>query len=132
MNIKSNIHNIESGLNSWYPCDILRCSNFLYRVYALRNHNMREMQIIWEVVSLIIWAYAIKLVINSIQYDMLSEGLQKVLRGCLVIKKWTYAHAQTVMSTLFLGSIPFVLLFVLLTWRVFAYFPTKKNGHPLL
>ena len=53
------------------------------RVNALRNHDMREMHIIWEAASLFegnaiqfsIWAYAIRSVIGSAQDDSLSEGL---------------------------------------------------------
>ena len=82
-----NIDDIESELNSWHPRDIIRRTNQLYRVDTLCNHDMREMQIIWEVAELfegyatqfIIWAYAIKSVISSTQDNRLSEGLQKVL-----------------------------------------------------
>ena len=52
MRIKSNIDNIENGLNNWYPRNILRHTNWLYHVDALYNHNMRKMQIIWEVTEL--------------------------------------------------------------------------------
>ena len=85
--MQSNINDIKSGLNSWHPCDVLRCTNWIYRIDALHNDNMREIQFIWKVAALfegyatqfIIWAYAIKLIISRTQVDRLSEGLQKVL-----------------------------------------------------
>ena len=52
MSIQSNINNIENGLNSWYPCGILRRTNWPYRVDALRNHNIREIQILWELADI--------------------------------------------------------------------------------
>ena len=88
MNLQSNIDNIESGLDSWHPRDIIRHTNWLYCVDALYNHDMHEMHIIWKVASLfegyatqiIVWAYAIRLVISNNQDDILSEGLKKIPR----------------------------------------------------
>ena len=73
MNLQSSIGNIESGLNSWHHRDIIRHTNWLYRVDALCNHDMREIQIICEVASIfksyaaqfIIWEYTIRSVISS-------------------------------------------------------------------
>ena len=62
MSIQSNIDNIENGLNSWYPRTILRHTNWLYCVDALCNHNMREMQILWEVATFF-EGYATKFII---------------------------------------------------------------------
>ena len=48
----SSIDNVEQGLHSWYPRDILRRTNWLYRVDALRPHDMREMSVLWELTEL--------------------------------------------------------------------------------
>ena len=53
MSIQSNIDTIENELNSWYPCNMLRRTKWIYRVDALRNHDMRGMHILWEVVELL-------------------------------------------------------------------------------
>ena len=58
----------NSTLLLWVPRNILRRTNWLYRVNTLRIHDMREMQILWEVCSLckryatqfIAWAYSMK------------------------------------------------------------------------
>ena len=57
----------ESPFRVWYPRDILRRTNWLYRQDALRVHDIREMSILWELTWLcrgyatqfLLWAYAL-------------------------------------------------------------------------
>ena len=37
-----------SPFRDWYPRDILRRTNWLYRIDALRPHDRREMQVLWD------------------------------------------------------------------------------------
>ena len=74
--------NHSSVQSMWVPRNILRRTNWLYRVDALRNHDMREMRMLWDVCSLceryatqfIAWAYSIKAIINiSIDSNIISK-----------------------------------------------------------
>ena len=101
MNLQSDIYYIESGLTSWHPRDIIRFTNWIYYIYALCNHEIREMHIILEVASLfegyatqiIIWAYAIRLVTRSTQYDRLSDGLQKIIQMIINMTELFWSEA---------------------------------------
>ena len=64
--------NHNSVILPWILRNILRRTNWLYYVDALRIHEMREMQILWEVCSVceryatqfIVWAYNTNLFIG--------------------------------------------------------------------
>ena len=47
MSSESSIDDVEQGLHNWQPRNILRRTNWLYRVDALRPHAIREMPILW-------------------------------------------------------------------------------------
>ena len=65
---------LESNDPNWYPRDILRRTNWLHRVDALRNYDIRETGLLWEVASLcleqcsqfIIWAHVVKHFMNVV------------------------------------------------------------------
>ena len=42
----------EDSLRNWSPRNIISRTNWLYRVYALCNHDIREMNLLWEISSL--------------------------------------------------------------------------------
>ena len=48
MNLNPSVNDIESELETWRPQDVLRQTNWLYRVDALRNYDRHEMSVIWE------------------------------------------------------------------------------------
>ena len=52
MNANPSLVDIESELETWRPRDVLRRTNWLYRVDALRNYDRREMSIIWKITEL--------------------------------------------------------------------------------
>ena len=57
MSSDSSIDDVDQGFQSWYPRDILRRTNWLYRVDALCPHDIREMSVLWELTELF-WYYA--------------------------------------------------------------------------
>ena len=58
----------------WLPRDILRRTNWLYRVDALRGYDVREMNVLWEL-SELCQNYATQLLV-----------LMQVMKHCLVWK----------------------------------------------
>ena len=44
--------NHDSSLLPWVPLNILRRTNWLYRVDASRIHDMRDMHNLWEICNL--------------------------------------------------------------------------------
>lgn len=44
---------IERYANTWYPRNVLRITNWSYRVDELRFHDIREMYILWELCKLL-------------------------------------------------------------------------------
>ena len=86
--VNEEANNDESNLgNQWIPRDILRRTNWLYRIDALRNHNMRGMQVIWELTEIreryttqfIIWAYAIKVFLQNAINVVIINKLESLL-----------------------------------------------------
>ena len=73
MSTDSSIVDIDNHLSEWYPRDVLRRTNWLYRVDALRPHDIREMAILNELCELlecyatqfIIWAYSLRAIIHN-------------------------------------------------------------------
>ena len=79
-------------MRQWYPRDLLRRTNWLHRVDALRIHDIREMRLLWEATSMIqdychmfvIWENVIMLVINS-STNGVGNHLHKVLETIMSI-----------------------------------------------
>ena len=75
----------ESFLRNWYPRDIASRTNWLYRIDALRMHDIREMHIIWDLMNLykhyatqfLIWATVVSSVLHSTTNYLLREQLQR-------------------------------------------------------
>ena len=67
------MEDLDDMIRRWHPRAILRRTNWLHRIDALRVHDIREMNILWEVVSIclkhcnqfVIWAYVVKSVIDT-------------------------------------------------------------------
>ena len=66
--LSESIESITDNLTQWYPRDILQRTNWLYRMDSLRNHDVREMSLLWEIAELfqdyatsfLVWAHSIK------------------------------------------------------------------------
>ena len=92
MSSDSSIDDVEQGFQSWYPRDILRWTNCLYRVDALHPHDIRDMSVLWELTELfqyyatqfIAWAYSIRSVISHSSDHIYAERLENVVK--LIIK----------------------------------------------
>ena len=92
MSSDSSIDDVDQAIHSWYPRDILRRTNWLYRVDALRPHDIREMLVLWELTQtfryyatlFIAWAYSIRSVISHTSDHIYAERLESVVK--LIIK----------------------------------------------
>ena len=90
---ESSIDDIDDELNNWYPRDVLRRTNWLYRVDALRPHDMREMDTLWELCELckdyatqfIIWAYSLRSIISTSTDPIFSEKIEKIVTTIMVM-----------------------------------------------
>ena len=79
--------NDDRPLRHWFPRDILRRTNWLYRVDALRPHDIRELSIIGELVFLyrdyamkfLIWAHSLTAIARSSLNSQFSNHLQKII-----------------------------------------------------
>ena len=92
MSSDSSIDDVDQAIQTWYPRDILRRTNWLYRVDALRPHDLREMSVLWELTQtfryyatlFIAWAYSIRSVISNSSDHIYAERLENVVK--LIIK----------------------------------------------
>ena len=83
----SEYFNHDSAQLSWLPRDILRRKDWLYRVDALRIHNMHEMNNLWEISTLfeiyvnhfISWAYSIKAFMSISTDNIVISKLKNIL-----------------------------------------------------
>ena len=73
-------------MRQWYPRNILRRTNWLHRIDALRVHDIREMNILLELADIILehcnqfvlWAHLIQHFIKNATNDLLIEHLKGV------------------------------------------------------
>ena len=64
----------------------MRRTNWLYRMDSLRNHDVREMSLLWEIAELfqdyatsfLIWAHSIKIIMTITSDIAFSTHLQKL------------------------------------------------------
>ena len=79
--------NDDRPLRHWFPRDILRRTNWLYRVDALRPHDIRELSIIGELVFLyrdyamkfLIWAHSLTAIARNSLNSNFSNRLQNII-----------------------------------------------------
>ena len=96
----SSIDDVESHLEQWFPRNILRRTNWLYQVDALRPHDIREMNIIWELCEdfecyarqFIIWAYSIRFIISATADTVYADKLESLVK--LIVKMAEMFWAQ--------------------------------------
>ena len=77
---------VEENLRSWFPRDTTRRTNWLYHIDALRNHDIREMNLLWEISSLfleqcqqfVVWASVIKHIIVNATDSIYLRHLERV------------------------------------------------------
>ena len=82
----SEVFNNDYSQLSWVPRDILRRTNWLYRVDALRIHDLREMHNLWEICNLfekyasmfVAWAYSIKAIMFTSTDNILISKLNNI------------------------------------------------------
>ena len=84
--LSESIESITDNLTQWYPRDILRRTNWLYRMDSLRNHDVREMSLLWEITELfqdyatsfLVWAHSLKSIINITSDLAFTAHLEKL------------------------------------------------------
>ena len=82
----SEVFNNDYSQLSWVPRDVLRRTNWLYRVDALRIHDLREMHNLWEICNLfekyasmfVAWAYSIKAIMFTSTDNILISKLNNI------------------------------------------------------
>ena len=82
----SEVFNNDYSQLSWVPRDVLRRTNWLYRVDALRIHDLREMHNLWEMCNLfekyasmfVAWAYSIKAIMFTSTDNILISKLNNI------------------------------------------------------
>jgi len=80
------VDDLDDMVRRWHPRRILRRTNWLHRIDALRVHDIREMNILWEVASIcleqcyqfVIWAYVVKSVIDTTADGIYQQHLKGV------------------------------------------------------
>ena len=85
----SSVDDIERHVNTWYPRNILRRTNWLYRVDALRPHDIQEMDNLWELCELlkddatqfIIKAYSLHAIINTPTDHVFAGKLEVIVKN---------------------------------------------------
>ena len=78
-------HNVESYIQNWYPREILRRTNWLYRVDSLRMHDVREMNIMWELACLfkyyatqfLLWSFLLAKKMRQTINDSIKQTVKK-------------------------------------------------------
>ena len=68
MSSDEDVDDIENAIRSWHPREVLRRTNWLYRVDALRPLDIREMNLLLDLIYLhqmyaqqfVIWGYSLK------------------------------------------------------------------------
>ena len=92
MSSDSSTVDIERELQLWYLRTILRRTNWLHRIDALRPHDIREMNILWDLSEIchgyatqfVIWAYSIRSIISITNDNDYKQKLESIVK--LILK----------------------------------------------
>ena len=90
---ESSVEETENELNNWYPRDVLRRTNWMYRVDALRPHDIREMSSLWELcviykdyaIQFLIWAYSLRTIISASTNPIFTEKMEGIVTIIIVM-----------------------------------------------
>ena len=77
----------ETTLQNWYPRDVLNRTNWLHRLDALRVHDRRELEILWELVELlhhystqfVLWAYSLLTILRNPSENLDAPKIRRIL-----------------------------------------------------
>ena len=90
---------LESNVRNWYPRNILRHTKWLHRVDALRNYDIRESGLLWEVASLcleqcnqfLVWDHVVKHFTNVVPDVSFQLHLKSVFDVIIEILQLLYS-----------------------------------------
>ena len=111
----------NSNEDIWLPRNILRRTNWLYRVDALRNHNIREMSVLWEVSVLCLEYCKINLAYVHDLFYIISGNIDEDYRDTL-----------EKMSTLLIELLQLIMsegYCYFLDFLHIAYYPASNRHH---
>ena len=83
------LNELDGYVRNWLPRNMMNRTNWLHRVDALRVHDIREMNVIWEVAEMclehcnqfVLWAY----VIQNVILDATDTIYQTHLKKCWIL-----------------------------------------------
>ena len=89
----SSVDDIKHYVNNWYPREVLRRTNWFYRVDALRPHDIREMNILWELCGLlknyatqfIILVYSLRTIISASTDQVFAKTFDGIVRTIITM-----------------------------------------------
>ena len=81
------VDGVDGLVRHWHPRAILRRTNWLHQIDALRVHDIREMNLLWEIASIcleqcnqfVLWVYVVKHVIDTSFDTVYQQHLKGVL-----------------------------------------------------
>ena len=120
MSLDDVVSNIENVVSQWHPRDVLRRTNWLYRVDALRPRDVRDMSVLMDLVILcqthaqqfVIWGYSLRFASRRHNSDIRSSRYKKI--SLLVLQ----------MAQLFLSE---GYCFFFLEYLQIAYYPSSNR-----
>ena len=88
MDVNNLIDNVEQSVREWRPRDVLRRTNWLYRVDALRPRDIREMNTLKELVELyqtyaeqfVLWAQALTIFASRTYSTCLQKTIETIVQ----------------------------------------------------
>ena len=86
MSLDDVVSDIENVVSQWHPRDILRRTNWLYRVDALRPRDVRDMNVLMDLVTLcqthaqqfVIWGYSLRFASRRPNSNVRSSRYKKI------------------------------------------------------
>ena len=96
MDVNNLIDNVEQSVREWRPRDVLRRTNWLYRVDALRPRDIREMNTLKELVELyqtyaeqfVLWAQTLTIFASRTCNSTDSTRLQKTIETIVQFSRY--------------------------------------------
>ena len=90
------IDDIETAISRWRPRDVLRRTNWLYRIDALRPRDVREMQLLLDLVNLyqdyaemfMAWGHALKFISERSSHIQSHARIREIISTIVEISKY--------------------------------------------
>ena len=100
MDVNNLIDDVEQSISQWRPRDVLRRTNWLYRVDALRPRDVREMDTLIQLVDLyqthaeefVIWGHALQIIRDRRPDIAVSRQLNRVIETVIEFSKYLYCE----------------------------------------